>query len=257
MINLPSSNGELHPPAWPVAFWDLLLIQLANWRFSWPATLINGLLIPLTTLFFLKAAAGDNAGSAEFLVSGNIVVSLIFTTMFGTSARFAFMRSFGVLDYYATLPVSKILLVLAVNTGFLILTLPSALLTIIIAQLFGLTFQLNLFFLLIVPLASFSLSAVGAFVGVVSPNFDTANTISSILQFLFMGCGPVLIPADRLPWFVNFIGSFLPSTYAADALRHSLAGSYDLQFALDIGFLVMFDLLAMLFVARKMEWRRA
>lgn len=239
------------------AFWDLLLIQLANWRWSWPATLINGLLVPLTALFFLKAAAGDNLASAEFLVSGNIVISLIFTTMYGTSARFSFMRTFGVLDYYATLPVSKILLVLSVNTGFLILTLPSSLLTILIAQLFGLHFQLNLFFFLIVPLASFSLSAVGAFVGVAAPNFDTANTITGILQFLFMGGGPILIQAERLPDFVNVLGRLLPSTYAAEALRYSLTGTYDLSFLGDLAFLVAFDFLAMLFVARKMEWRRS
>ncbi len=237
-------------------FWDLLLIQLANWRWSWPATLINGLLVPLTVLFFLKAATGDNGASNEFLVSGNIIISLIFTTMYGTSARFSFMRTFGVLDYYATLPVSKILLVLAVNCGFLVLTLPSTLLTIVIAQLFGLKFSLNIFFFLIVPLASFSLSAVGAFVGVAAPNFDTANTITAILQFVFMGCGPVLIPAERLPAFLNVIGYFLPSTYAADALRHSLSNTYDLTFGLDLGFLILFDLLAMLFVARRMEWRR-
>ncbi len=234
----------------------MLLIQLANWRWSWPATLINGLLVPLTALFFLRAAAGESGASSEFLVSGNIIVSLIFTTMYGTSARFSFMRTFGVLDYYATLPVSKILLVLAVNGGFLLLTLPSALLTILIAQLFGLNFNLNPFFFLIVPLASFSLSAVGAFVGVAAPNFDTANTITGILQFAFMGCGPVLIPAERLPDFINVIGHFLPSTYAADALRHSLTNTYDLTFLLDLTFLVAFDLAAMLFVARRMEWRR-
>jgi ABC-2 type transport system permease protein len=248
---------ELKKPGWPQVFWDLLLIQLANWRWSWPATLINGLLVPLTALFFLKAAAGDNAASNEFLISGNIIVSLIFTTMYGTSARFSFMRTFGVLDYYATLPVSKILLVMAVNFGFLILTLPSALLTIVIAQLFGLHFELNIFFFLIVPLASFSLSAVGAFVGVAAPNFDTANTITGILQFIFMGCGPVLIPADRLPDFINILGHLLPSTYAADALRHSLTSNYDFNFLFDLAFLAVFDLAAMLFVARKMEWRRS
>ena len=251
-----NTHAHLQEPTWAKTFWDLLVIQLANWRWSWPATIINGLLVPLTALFFIKAASGDGTTSNEFLISGNIIISLIFTTMYGTSARFSFMRTFGVLDYYATLPVPKVLLVLAVNAGFLILTLPSALLTIVIAQLFGLHFQLNLTFFLIVPLASFSLSAVGAFVGVAAPNFDTANTITAILQFLFMGAGPVLLPAERLPDFLNVIGHFLPSTYAADALRHSLSENYDLTFLLDLVFLIGFDLAAMFFVAKRMEWRR-
>lgn len=245
-------NGQ----SWYVTFWDLLLIQLANWRWSWPAMLINGMLVPLTALFFLKAATGENSAPPEFLVSGNIVVSLIFTTMYGTSARFAFMRTFGVLDYYATLPVSKVLLVLAVSFGFLLLSLPGTLLTIVIAGFFGLAIQLNFLFFLLIPLASFSLSAVGAFVGVVSPNFDTANTICGILQFIFMGCGPILVPAERLPDVINFLGGFLPSTYAASAMRHALTGVIDGRFFTDLFFLLIFDALAMFFVAYKMEWRR-
>jgi ABC-2 type transport system permease protein len=246
---------QLNGQVWYIAFWDLLLIQLANWRWSWPATLINGMVVPLTALFFLKAAAGESSASPEFLVSGNIIVSLIFTTMYGTSARFAFMRSFGVLDYYATLPVGKILLVLAASFSFILLSLPGTLLTIVIAGFFGLSIQLNLLFFLLIPLAAFSLSAVGAFVGVISPNFDTANTICAILQFVFMGCGPILVPAERLPSFINTLGAFLPSTYAADALRHTLTGTLDGNFLTSLAFLLVFDLLALFFVAYKMEWR--
>jgi len=240
-------------------FWSLFLIQLANWRWSWPATVINGLLVPVTAMFFLKSVSGDsNHLNDTFIICGNIVVSLIFTTMYGTSARFSFMRTFGVLDYYATLPVPKVFLVLAVNAGFLVLTLPTALLTIVLGQVFfGLNLIFNPLFFLIVPLASFSLSAVGAFVGVSAVNFDTSNTITGILQFVLLGFSNVLVPEERAPVFMNVIGHFLPSTYAADALRRSLTNSFGSAFWLDIGFLLIFDLAAMVFVARKMEWRRA
>ncbi len=239
-------------------FWSLFLIQLANWRWSWPATVINGLLVPVTAMFFLKSVSGEsNHLNDTFIICGNIVVSLIFTTMYGTSARFSYMRTFGVLDYYATLPVPKVFLVLAVNAGFLVLTLPTALLTIVLGQVFfGLNLVFNPLFFLIVPLASFSLSAVGAFVGVSAVNFDTSNTITGILQFVFLGFSNVLVPAERAPAFMNVIGHFLPSTYAADALRRSLTDSFGSDFWLDIGFLLLFDLAAMVFVARKMEWRR-
>ncbi|MEI6045662.1 MAG: ABC transporter permease [Chloroflexota bacterium] len=239
-----------------LVFWDLFLIQLANWRWSWQAMAINGLIVPMTTLYFLKTM-GTAADQPELILSGNIIVSLIFTTMYGTSARFSFMRTFGVLDYYATLPVPKALLVLAVNAGFLVLSLPTALLTVLIGQWFlGLNLSLSPMFLVLVPLASFSLSAVGAFVGVAAPNFDAANTVTAILQFIFMGLGPVLLPEERLPAFAIFLGHFLPSTYAADALRHTLNSTYDGRFFLDLAFLIIFDLLAMVFVGYKMEWRR-
>ncbi len=238
-------------------FWDLFVIQLANWRWSWPAMVINGLIVPMTTLYFVKTI-GPSAGQPEALLSGNIIISLIFTTMYGTSARFSFMRTFGVLDYYATLPVPKGLLVLAVNAGFLVLSMPTALLTVFLGQWFlGLNLSLSPLFFVLVPLASFSLSAVGAFVGVASPNFDTANTITGILQFIFMGIGPVLLPEERLPPLVNFLSQFLPSTYAVDALRHTLNSTYDGRFWIDVVFLLGFDIAAMLFVGYKMEWRRA
>ncbi len=238
-------------------FWDLLLIQLANWRYSWPATVINGLLVPVTTYVFVITVSGGNSQDLNiYLLSGNVIVSLIFTTMYGTSARFAFMRTFGVLDYYATLPVYKPLLVLAVNAGFLVLTLPTALLTLLMGQfIFNLHISLNLTVILLVPLASFSLSTVGAFVGVISPNFDTANTISGILQFIFMGLSPVLVPVERLPEVIQWVGKALPSTYAADALRLSLTEQYTPAFFLDLAVLILFDLGAMVFVATKMEWR--
>jgi ABC-2 type transport system permease protein len=237
-------------------FWDLFLIQLANWRWSWQAMVINGLIVPMTTLYFLKTM-GAAADQPELILSGNIIVSLIFTTMYGTSARFSFMRSFGVLDYYATLPVSKGLLVLSVNAGFLVLSMPTALLTVLIGQWFlGLNLSLSPMFLVLVPLASFSLSAVGAFVGVAAPNFDAANTITGILQFIFMGLGPVLLPEERLPAIALFLGQFLPSTYAADALRHTLNSTYDGRFFVDLAFLLIFDIIAMFFVGYKMEWRR-
>lgn len=238
-------------------FWDLFLIQLANWRWSWQAMAINGLIVPMTTLYFLKTI-GDGSSRPELLLGGNVIISLIFTTMYGTSARFSFMRTFGVLDYYATLPVSKGLLVLAVNAGFLVLSMPTAVLTIFIGQWFlGLDISLSPVFFGLVPLASFSLSAVGAFVGVAAPNFDAANTITGILQFIFMGVGPVLLPEERLPPLVNLLGQFLPSTHAATALRHTLSGDYSGSFYLDLAFLVLFDIAAMLFVGYKMEWRRS
>lgn len=244
-------------PFWAI-FWDLFLIQLANWRWAWAATLINGLLVPLTIFFFLTSIGSAESAEAKiYLLSGNVIASLIFTTMYGTSARFSFMRTFGILDYYATLPVPKPLLVMAVSAGFFVLTLPSAVITVIIGQLFfGLNLNLSPPFFLLIPLASFSLSAVGAFVGVTAPNFDTANTLTGVLQFVFLGVGDVLLPAERLPEVLNFLSYFLPCRYAAGALRQSLSGDFSGGFWLNLGMLLLFNLTAFLFVAFKMEWRR-
>jgi uncharacterized phage infection (PIP) family protein YhgE len=65
------------------------------------------------------------------------------------------------------------------------------------------------------------------------------------------------VPVERLPDFMQWLGYFLPSTYAAGVLRHSLTGQYDGTFWLNFLVLLIFNLTAMFYVGSKMDWRRA
>ena len=61
---------------------------------------------------------------------------------------------------------------------------------------------------------------LGALIGVVARAPEEVGTISTLITFVSVGLGPVIIPASRLPAFVNWISLISPATYAASALRH-------------------------------------
>ncbi|MEZ4662277.1 MAG: hypothetical protein R2911_32400 [Caldilineaceae bacterium] len=52
-------------------------------------------------------------------------MTLMFTNMNRMTSRFAFMRSVGTLDYYATLPVQRYLVVIASLPSLFLLSLPA------------------------------------------------------------------------------------------------------------------------------------
>src|SRR5687768_7865995 len=103
-----------------VVFWDLYLMQLANFRWTWRWQVIGGLVAPLSFMFLLNTLLEREAGTAEavamgaHILAGNIVMSTVFTTMGHTASRFAWLKETEGLDYYATLPIDRAMMVAAV-----------------------------------------------------------------------------------------------------------------------------------------------
>lgn len=46
--------------------------------------------------------------------------------------------------------------------------------------------------------------------------------------------GPVIVPPDRLPGFMVFLGHFSPATYAASALRQVMVGPVTARLLVDL-----------------------
>ncbi len=93
---------------------DVFLIELTNWRWSWRLIIITGTLAPLISLTALGFFAHD-AGpvTLSYVLSGNVVMTLMFNTMNNVTNRIAFIRFRGTLDYLGTLPVRKLVLIIA------------------------------------------------------------------------------------------------------------------------------------------------
>ena len=83
------------------------------------------------------------------------------------------------------------------------------------------------------------------------------GSVSLLVTFLMLGLGPVVIPPDRLPGVVLFLGRFSPATYAASAVRQTLLGPLTWQIAFDLAALVGFTLVTFWLVGRKMDWRQS
>ena len=77
--------------------------------------------------------ARDSGGEALiYVVTGNIVISLLFGTMGNVESRVSWLRFQGGLDYFATLPVRRYVFVLAMVAAFLLISLPSLIITTVL-----------------------------------------------------------------------------------------------------------------------------
>ena len=76
-----------------------------------------------------------------------------------------------------------------------------------------------------------------------------------LLTILMLTIGPVLIPPDRLPDWLVWLGFLSPATYAASALRQVLLGPLTSRLLLDTAVLAACILISFWMVDRRMDWR--
>ncbi|MBX3061348.1 MAG: ABC transporter permease [Anaerolineae bacterium] len=236
---------------------DLTLVQLTNWRWAWRGQVITSTVFPALSTATLGVFAGTGSDALIYVVTGNIVLSLLFGTVGRVSGNFAYMRVNGMLDYFATLPISRAALILATVLAFLLLSIPSAIVTLLIgAAILQLPLNINPLIIVVLPLITMALAGLGALIGLLGKTPDDVGNMSTLITFALLGVGPVIIPADRLPPLLQAISVFSPATYAASALRQVVMSVPDrIPLAVDIAvlFCVMIGLLWI--VGQKIDWR--
>lgn len=238
--------------------WNLLLIELTNWRWSWRSMIVLGTVTPLLSMLGLSVFARDAGPEAlTYVLTGNVVLALMFGIMNNVQSHLIFMRFMGSLDYFGTLPVRKSALILAIVLAFFLLALPAVLVTTFVGSwLLGVTLQPSLWLLVVIPICTLPLSGVGALIGVLARTQAESGTFSTLLTLVMLGVGPVIIPPERLPSFLQALGRLSPATYAASALRQTLVGPVTPQLWLDLGFLLLLGGFVFWLVDRKMDWRQ-
>ncbi|MEZ4636655.1 MAG: hypothetical protein R2856_17115 [Caldilineaceae bacterium] len=83
-------------------------------------------------MMLLGSFARDLGNDAlAYILTGNIVLALLFEHQGKLTSHFSFMRMAGALDYFATLPVQKMVLILAAWAAFFILFIPVLLTTLV------------------------------------------------------------------------------------------------------------------------------
>ncbi|MEZ4725626.1 MAG: ABC transporter permease [Caldilineaceae bacterium] len=238
-------------------WWDLFLMELTNWRWSWRLTLIAGSLMPLFLVVLLGVFANtQDRGALTYILTGNMVIGLLFGTMTRIINRVEFLRFGGGLDFFATLPVQRFLFVFAMIASFLIFSLPSLALTLTAGALWlQLPLALHPLILLVVPLCTIPLAGVGVFLGLVSRHWGEASSWGFVVSLLFSILGPVMIPPERLPATLIWLGRLSPATYAASALRQVVIGPVTVQLGIDLAVLGGMSALLLWLVERKLSWR--
>ena len=235
----------------------LMGMQLARLRTAWRPYLIVSSAMPLGIALLMRAIM-DPSQVAEFgeqIVAGCAVLAIAMTAIVMLAQRVAALKESGGLDFYATLPVSRPALILAILVSFAVFALPGMLIVLAGgAALFDLSFAALWSALPVWLAGSIALAGIGVALGFSAPDEQLAGMYSNLamMAVLFLG----ILPADKLPDFFGPLRAVLPSTYAVDALKPGLAGTVVVAQAWDVTVLLAFGALSFWAIAGPL-WPRS
>lgn len=238
-------------------FLDLVFIFGSDLRRTWLWILILSAGMPVGLILFLRTLSPVYGREGlHFLVAGNLVLSVTYGPTVYVMSRLAWSRQRREFDYFATLPVPKVLVVLAFFLiGFLI-TFPGAIAVLAAGRLLlNVVVRLNLIIPIVLALSALALCAAGAFLGVWVKDGPTSNIVGNVMVIVTTFLAPVLVPRERLPWILQWTSYLLPQTYAARSLRKAVTGDFTSDMWWDVAILLMMAFVSLLFVHRKLEWR--
>lgn len=235
----------------------MCFIRWANVRNEWYWYVILGPLFPTALLAFLKltGAAADPA-SGLYVTAGNCILGIILGPMQALANDLAWGRQRHDLEYYDSLPVSKLQLTLAFASVSTVFILPGMVYTLALGRWwFGFPLRPSLLVLPVMLAAALSMVGFGILAGVYARNIHHANMINNLTMLVVMFLSPVLIPYENLPRILQVTSKFLPTSYAADAFRATLAGRSDPAVWTSLGILVAFGAATLYLATRRLDWR--
>jgi len=248
---------SLRRPRPHTQFTDLFLIQLSNFRWSWRGMVVTGMLAPILATASLGAFAGRDQESLTYVLCGSIVLSLMFQNQNNVAANFGFMKAMGTLDFFATLPVHRSLVILATVLAFFALSIPSLVATAVLGMvILGVHLSISPLVLLVVPLCVLPMAGIGALIGITVRSPAEAGSVSMLVTLLLLFMGPVILPPDRLPDWMIAVSHVSPTSYAASAIRQVLIGPVTGQVWLDMAALALVTAVTLWGVGHKLPWHQ-
>jgi ABC-2 type transport system permease protein len=203
----------------------LLKGELYQLRSQWFWYLVFMSFSPLTYLFFLWIYGGVRTPEAQmYIITGAVANGAVSSAMLSLGQSIGGMRDKHALEYYASLPVSKLSFIGALATRGVLLSFPSSLTILLVGSAgLGVPLRVNPVTLVIAYLAgAFSLAGVGAVIGFYSRDSQMVSLHTQIVTPLLVLFAPVYVPLNQLPAFLQTTARFLPTTYVAACLRAAI-----------------------------------
>ena len=238
-------------------FGVLLRLFLAEYRTLWFFYVFFGFVWPIGFIFFITTATGAmSTEQAIFILGGNMATAIAFGPAFLLINKIGMGREHHEFDYWSTLPMPKLVFVLALNLVALLLALPGLLAAYLLGTfMLGIPLAGGLPLLCIIPLGALPLAGFGALLGSYAPNREAANVVGNILTMVVGFLSPMLVRPEQLPLPLRVLAFFVPTTYIADLFRTLLGGRTQLSPVLDFVVIVVCSLGFLFLVQRKMDWR--
>ncbi len=236
----------------------LWLEQILELRSYWVFYLAFSLVFPLIMVFGFSRFGGETTDPDALLrlIGGAAIFSIANEGISSMAVRVTTMRREGMLLYYASLPISKVSLIVALVLARFIIVLPGLLAPIILAPVL---YHVNIYYdptlLLLIPLLALLFSTIGIAFGLVAGTVEIAQLATNALLFVLVLASPVFIPWDALPDILRYSSLIFPFTYAADALDMALTGALGARFWIDVAVLSGMLLAALFIMERRFRWR--
>ncbi|MDX3639133.1 ABC transporter permease [Streptomyces sp. MB09-02B] len=182
-------------------------------------------------IMILMRGVVDGGAEAHAVVAGSAVLVVAFVALNLLAQYFGQLRSSGGLDHYATLPVPPAAVVLGAAGAYASFTVPGTVVTAVFGcVLFGLPLTHLWVLAAVIPLAGAALAGLGAALGLLAPRPELATVLGQLGMSAALLLG--VLPADRMPGFVQFARDLLPSTYGVEAFARTFGPDPDWAFVL-------------------------
>ncbi|MGW7824549.1 ABC transporter ATP-binding protein/permease [Streptomyces puniciscabiei] len=227
-------------------------------RTSWHVHVVFGIFMPLTMVFgFSRIGSGlTDQSSLLYIASGSGVFSIAALGTTAIAQRIGTIKAEGSMMYYASLPISKIAFVTAFIAARLLLIAPGLLTSLLAVEvLYDIRLTLSPTLLFVYPLTALPLAALGLVIGTLIDRIELISIVTYMLNFLLLLGAPLLIPLEALPVVLRVVSHAMPTSYGADAIRHSITGDIDGSFATDVAFLAVTSVASLWIADRTLRWR--
>lgn len=160
-----------------------------------------------------------------FLATGAPAITLITMGLVAVPQVVAQAKTEGSLEYLRTLPVPRVVYLLADMTVWLVIVLPGVVFAIVVGALrFGLDLQVSPLVIPAMLLVVLTTTSIGYALASVLPQM-LANLLTQVLVVFVLMFSPLTFPPSRLPDWLAAIHSFLPIQAMGEVIRGTLAGN--------------------------------
>lgn len=196
-----------------------------------PLMMVVQLMLSVATVIGYGLIAGNPGHAAAlYLATGAPTITLVMVGLVLAPQMVVQAKTEGSLDWLRTLPVPRVVFLLADLTMWTVIALPGTVVGVIAgATYFGVAITPAWWLIASVLLVSLTSASVGYAVGSLLPP-ALAQLTSQVLVFLLMLFTPISYPAERLPEWAQQLHSWLPMEPMAQAIRSGLApGEFSME----------------------------
>ncbi|MEV3856182.1 ABC transporter permease [Streptomyces sp. NPDC050095] len=177
-------------------------------------------------MILMRGVVDQGGREAQAVVAGSAVLVVAFVALNLLAQYFGQLRAAGGLDHYATLPVPPASVVLGAAGAYASFTVPGTVVTAVVGcAMFDLPLAHLWVLGAVIPLAGAALSGLGAALGLLAPRPELATLLGQLGMSAALLLG--VLPAERMPGFVQYARDLLPSTYGVEAFARTFGDQPD------------------------------